>query len=238
MRLRFATTLTGALCLLAATGRPSVQCERPVEAAGPSEGEERRGASPIFSEKRTAEKRTLAEAASAAGGGGALTLEASREVSKSWVCGDRTEFFYLFANALSGSNYGKRLVREKSRDKFVLTSLCAEVFITAMNDASAFQEAAQDLRERVETLKVLLEGWQAPERGPVARRTKMRLVRAIAIGGDGSFTWVVDTAQRAGVDLRFVAFGVLPAGTGNDLAHTFGWASFRPPSGDPLHPQK
>lgn len=184
------------------------------------EGQRREAA--VFS----SEKMTLAEA------GAAMTLEAARQVSKSWVCGDRTEFFYLFVNKLSGNEYAnrlmddeyaKRLMGGKGRYTFDLSYVCEDFIVADMNDASALQETVQDMRERVEALKVLV---------------KNPLVRAIAIGGDGSFTRLVDVVQSVNVDLRFVAFGVFPAGTENELARTFGWEAFAAPEGDPLHPQK
>jgi len=40
----------------------------------------------------------------------------------------------------------------------------------------------------------------------------------ISCGGDGTFVWVLQEVINSKVDLKYIHFGVLPFGTGNDLA--------------------
>ena len=47
--------------------------------------------------------------------------------------------------------------------------------------------------------------------------------RVIICGGDGTVHWVVNELIRKGIDMRKVAIGVLPIGTGNDFCRSIGW---------------
>lgn len=63
--------------------------------------------------------------------------------------------------------------------------------------------------------------WESPDRaaceGLVQRAVEAGAVRIAAAGGDGTINGVVNALQAIGAD---VPLGVLPFGTGNDLAHT------------------
>lgn len=45
----------------------------------------------------------------------------------------------------------------------------------------------------------------------------------IICGGDGTIHWVMNELTKHDLDLRSVAFGVLPIGTGNDFCRSIGW---------------
>ena len=63
------------------------------------------------------------------------------------------------------------------------------------------------------------------------RFTTANPVRLIVAGGDGSVMWAMSEVIAHGIDINFVAFGVVPFGTGNDFARSLGWGSSTP-SGD------
>ena len=51
--------------------------------------------------------------------------------------------------------------------------------------------------------------------------------RVLVAGGDGTVSWAVDQVWNAAAGTQLPVFGVLPYGTGNDLARALGW--LRPP---------
>ena len=54
-------------------------------------------------------------------------------------------------------------------------------------------------------------------------------IRAVAAGGDGTVKWVISELVK--IECIDIAIGVIPFGTGNDLARVLGWGSTAP---DPL----
>lgn len=52
----------------------------------------------------------------------------------------------------------------------------------------------------------------------------LEIVRIIICGGDGTAGWVMQAADRTGISQK-CHIGMLPLGTGNDLARVFGWGA-------------
>jgi diacylglycerol kinase (ATP) len=60
--------------------------------------------------------------------------------------------------------------------------------------------------------------------------TRVRdIVRVFVAGGDGTVMWTIQESILHGIDLKKVAFGVIPYGTGNDFSRTLKWG-YSPPS--------
>ena len=55
-----------------------------------------------------------------------------------------------------------------------------------------------------------------------------RQVKVIACGGDGTVMWVASILIAAGCNMVNVAIGVMPFGTGNDLARVLGYGGTAP----------
>ena len=64
---------------------------------------------------------------------------------------------------------------------------------------------------------------KGPEKGLNYFKTKdIKCFRVVVCGGDGSITWVLNKIEETGTK---TALGVLPLGTGNDLARVLGWGN-------------
>lgn len=65
-----------------------------------------------------------------------------------------------------------------------------------------------------------------------SEQARRPLVRVMVAGGDGTVAWVLIELIKTGVDMRGVAVGHIPFGTGNDFSRSTGWGPGAPP--DPI----
>lgn len=78
------------------------------------------------------------------------------------------------------------------------------------------------------TAPVIVGGTRSGEmtvRGVRSRR-KHGHVFAIMAGGDGTVLWGISEIWEHGIDDRYIVIGVIPYGTGNDLARSLNWNAF------------
>ncbi|UKK02034.2 RNA processing protein [Theileria orientalis] len=52
------------------------------------------------------------------------------------------------------------------------------------------------------------------------------LVLVVTAGGDGTLTWVVSEVEKHHINPDFLAFGIIPYGTGNDFARAVNWNGY------------
>ncbi|XP_026190455.1 uncharacterized protein LOC34624442 [Cyclospora cayetanensis] len=158
--------------------------------------------------------------------------EAEVEAAK-WVCGARTELYFLFANPVSGSRLGAKFLQTLPMG--TATSGCVELKIFSQTDSQSEHLGIQHIIQAVETVKQLRSA-ETTQNGssPASLVPLEKRVRVIAVGGDGAFTWMMMAISKAGTDMEWVASGIIPSGTGNDLAHTYGWVNAGFPSHAPL----
>ncbi len=119
-----------------------------------------------------------------------------------------------------------------------------KVFFLAVNGSSGGQVAQQLLDLQVDTMDMRLDrdelatvrvfSLKDNEKREAAFKEVASLkgscdVRVVACGGDGTVKWVISCLSK--VDSLSVPIGVIPFGTGNDLARVMGWGSSAP---DPL----
>ena len=114
----------------------------------------------------------------------------------------------LFANGKSGSNQAKKYLKLHS-DSLNLKTNLGKVELTI-----ADLQNPEDREKGIQEIKSLLETFE-----------KFRVVVA---GGDGSLIWVIEELLKHQLDISSIEFGILPFGTGNDLAAMLGWGR-KPP---------
>ncbi|OEH80313.1 putative diacylglycerol kinase [Cyclospora cayetanensis] len=119
------------------------------------------------------------------------------------------------------------------------TSGCVELKIFSQTDSQSEHLGIQHIIQAVETVKQLRSA-ETTQNGssPASLVPLEKRVRVIAVGGDGAFTWMMMAISKAGTDMEWVASGIIPSGTGNDLAHTYGWVNAGFPSHAPLSDKK
>lgn len=170
-----------------------------------------------------------------------MTLSEAQAEADKWVCGRNSELYFFIANPLSGSRLGAKYIT--SLPMVQVSHGCAELKVFSQRDAGSLALALEHIVRAVDALKVL-HAYEREQEGtdklsddrsaiPLSKR-----VRVIAVGGDGAFTGAIMAVSNAGVDMNWVAAGIIPSGTGNDLAHTYGWTRARFPSNEPLEREK
>lgn len=109
----------------------------------------------------------------------------------------------LFANTASGSSKAKEYIQLNSELHQLRTKLgTVDLFIYHLNDGDSCKNGAlrcQNILENAERLRVM------------------------AAGGDGTLIYVMETLLKYNVNTSAIDFGILPFGTGNDLAAMLGW---------------
>jgi diacylglycerol kinase (ATP) len=114
---------------------------------------------------------------------------------------------YLFVNYISGGNRGKSFTALNA-DKilFQIQEPPVELNIHALNDEDSRNNGFRKLR------------------------AEPREVKVIIAGGDGSVMWAFETMLAFHIEPAKCPMGVLPFGTGNDLAAMLGWGRTPPRS--------
>jgi diacylglycerol kinase family enzyme len=118
---------------------------------------------------------------------------------------------FIYCNPTSGGNKARKLLE-------------------LPGGVNAFDYEVSDLECRVhvkvfdlKTASSREEGFQALK---AMRESGEKSVRAVAAGGDGTVKWVISELERIGhVD---IPIGVIPFGTGNDMARILGWGATAP----------
>ncbi|CAG9310217.1 unnamed protein product [Blepharisma stoltei] len=109
----------------------------------------------------------------------------------------------LFANTSSGSTKAREYINLNSELHSIATKNgTVDLYIYHLNDENSKRNGALRclfLLEKVERLKVM------------------------AAGGDGTLIYVMETLLSFNVNISSIDFGILPFGTGNDLASMLGW---------------
>jgi diacylglycerol kinase (ATP) len=108
----------------------------------------------------------------------------------------------LLCNPKSGSTLASSYLPLSPIYKCVVGSQEVSVHIFNMSLASSFESACEQA--------LSLSSFTSP-------------LRVFVAGGDGSLIWAIETMASAGVRLEKLLFGILPFGSGNDLAASLGW---------------
>jgi len=111
---------------------------------------------------------------------------------------------FLFINPLSGLRKGKVLL-ERCSSHEVFEDL-GQVYLINIRDNRSKELGIKQLKDYLST--------------------SCNNIYVFIAGGDGSFISIFDELLNKGVDPLRVVFGILPFGTGNDLAQVTGWGAY------------
>ena len=114
----------------------------------------------------------------------------------------------LFANTKSGSNKAKKYLELKTE------LLCLKTNLGSVNLQIFSLQAESELSLGIEHIKSMVAAGE--------------YIRVVVAGGDGSLIGVIEQVISHGVDISRVFFGIMPFGTGNDLAAMLGWGRSPP----------
>lgn len=115
----------------------------------------------------------------------------------------------LFANPKSGSNKAQAYLDLQDK-KFTIKVKEGDIKVNIFN--------LQEEQGRVEGC--------AKARELISLQMNVRIIVA---GGDGSLIWAIQSCIEQNLEISCIEFGILPFGSGNDLAGTLGWGR-DPPS--------
>ncbi|KAL8436586.1 hypothetical protein Efla_007530 [Eimeria flavescens] len=168
---------------------------------------------------------------------GLLPLKEAEAEVQNWVCRRKSELYFLIANPISGSRLGAKYIT--SLPMVRARHGCADVRVFSQVEPSSLSLGIQQIDRAVKTLKTFYahehgeQALAAMSSDPSAVPLKLR-IRVVTVGGDGGFGWLVVALFKANVDMNWVAAGIIPSGTGNDMAHSYGWTKARFPASNPL----
>ncbi|CDJ49985.1 diacylglycerol kinase, putative [Eimeria brunetti] len=177
-----------------------------------------------------------------------MSLEAAESVAAEWPCGLNSKLYYLIANPVSGSRLGAKFITSLPESQMEVG--CRQVRVFSQKDPNSMKVAVDRIAAAVNARKTLFAAADAAAAAPAAAADPAaaaaaaaggvvvplsRRVRVIAVGGDGAFNgMVLLLSAAAAADMNWIAAGVIPSGTGNDLAHTYGWGRAPFPVDQPL----
>jgi len=143
---------------------------------------------------------------------GCNTMPSARACT--WAKGARGfEEVFLFVNPKSGGNTGELFLKVPQPFEVPVSDRTVWLRIFSLLDGACgdkpgFHELAKTLSARD---------------GPGQ-------VKVIVGGGDGTIMWVVEEAERYGIDVfKRLHIGIVPLGTGNDFSRAAGWGGKNPP---------
>jgi diacylglycerol kinase family enzyme len=118
---------------------------------------------------------------------------------------------FIFCNPTSGGNKAAKLL---------------DLPIKKTSFAFEDKDLSLNMQVRIYNLKndeTRLEGFDVLKTFKDSKST----IRAVAAGGDGTVKWVISELERIGCVLE-IPIGVIPFGTGNDMARILGWGATAP----------
>jgi diacylglycerol kinase (ATP) len=123
------------------------------------------------------------------------------------------EEIFLFVNPKSGGNKGQLFLQVPQPFEVAVPHGTVSLHIFSLLEGTSGDKPG---------FHALAKTLSAP-RGP-------RHVKAIVGGGDGTIMWVVQEAEKHGIDvLQRLHIGIVPLGTGNDFSRAAGWGGINPP---------
>ncbi|KAL8431059.1 hypothetical protein ACSSS7_005530 [Eimeria intestinalis] len=168
-----------------------------------------------------------------------MSLQQAKAEASTWVCGRNTQLYFFIANPRSGSCVGAKYIT--SLPMVEAHHECSEVKVFSQLEPTSMAMGIDYIRRAVNALKTfyghehgaaaLAKMSEDPAAVPLESR-----IRVITVGGDGGFGLAVAALFQEQIDMNWVATGIIPSGTGNDMGHSYGWTKARFPTNNPLAP--
>lgn len=123
---------------------------------------------------------------------------------------------YIFVNPTSGGNAADSIFSAGGNQIiFTEEGVRSKVYVFNIRDGEhGYKPGFQSMKKHIEQ-----------------HEADARSIHAIIAGGDGTVMWAICEAQAHGIDMSKLSFGVIPYGTGNDLARSLGWGGTSPGKG-------